>query len=76
MIQTRAAYVFKLANDGHDTRAIKPISATNRILSLRPSGGLPTLVLSLRLCFGDALPLPFEHHLALELGHRGKHVEH
>ena len=43
-----------------------------RILSLRPSSGLPTLVLPLRLCFGDALPLPFEHHLALELGHRGK----
>jgi hypothetical protein len=25
----------------------------------------------LRLCFGNALPLPLEHHLALELGHRG-----
>jgi hypothetical protein len=49
---------------------------TNRILSLRPSSGLPTFILSLCLCFGDALPLPFEHHLALELGHRGKHVEH
>jgi hypothetical protein len=37
---------------------------------------LSTLVFPLRLCFGDALPLPFKHHLALELGHRGKHVEH
>jgi hypothetical protein len=48
----------------------------NGIFSLRPSGGPPTLVLSFRLRFGYALTLPFKHHLALELGHRSKHIEH
>ena len=42
----------QLARDVSDLFAL--LKETNRILSLRPSSGLPTLVLPLRLCFGDA----------------------
>jgi len=66
----------KVKNPNAESDLFARLKETNRILSLRPSSGLPTFMLSLRLCFGDALPLPLEHHLALELGHRGEHVEH
>jgi hypothetical protein len=42
----------QLTGDVSDLFAL--LKETNRILSLRPSSGLPTLVLPLRLCFGDA----------------------
>jgi hypothetical protein len=48
----------------------------NGILSLRPSSRFSAFVLSFRLHPSDAFTLSFEHHLALELCHRGKHIEH
>src|SRR5262249_17668214 len=46
------------------------------ILRLRSGCGLATFVLSFRFCLRDTLALSFKHHLALELNHRGKHVQH
>src|ERR1700730_13524222 len=46
------------------------------IFSLGASGRFPAFVFSERLRLSNTLTLPFKHHLALELGHRGKHIEH
>ena len=48
----------------------------NGIVGLRPCGRLTALVLTLSLRLRDALALPLQHHLALELRHRSEHVQH
>jgi hypothetical protein len=48
------------------------LKETNHILEPSPEQWVPDPCTSLAPLLGDALPLPFEHHLALELGHRGK----
>ena len=58
---------FQLTRDVSDLFAL--LKETNRILSLHPSSGLPTLYSLCAFALAMPLPLPFEHHLALGAGH-------
>ncbi len=49
-----------------------PSTASFRTCSAFSCRGLPAPVAALALGLGDALPLPLEHDLALELGHGSK----